>query len=91
MIATATALIQATEDSIFDDEAMSFAQHLTHNHNDLDNQQFAKAMFLYATILASNAVDKATKILLDETQLRELMTTIDEMETLRNEVLENGE
>jgi hypothetical protein len=90
MIATATALIQATEDSIFDDEAMGFAQFLTHEHGNLDNEQFAKAMFVYATMISSNAIDKATKLLLNETQLRELMTTIDEMETLRNEVLENG-
>lgn len=90
MIATATALIQATEETIFDDEAMSLAQFLTHNHNDLDNEEFAKAMFMYATMISSTAIDKATKVLLSETQIRELMTTIDEMETLRNEVLDNG-
>jgi hypothetical protein len=90
MIATATALIQATEESIFDDEAMGFAQFLTHEHNNLDNEQFAKAMFVYASMLASTAIDKATKVLMTETQFRELMTTIDEMDSLRNEVLENG-
>lgn len=90
MIATATALIQATEETIFDDEAMGLAQFLTHEHNNLDNEQFAKAMFMYASIIASTAVDKATKALLTETQVRELMATIDEMETLRNEVLDNG-
>ena len=89
MIATATALIQATEDSIFDDEAMSLAQFLTHERNNLDNEQFAKAMFMYATMISSNAVDNTTKALLTETQLRELMSSIDEMETLRNEVI-NG-
>ena len=91
MIATATALIQATEESIFDDEAMGFAQFLTHEHNNLDNEQFAKAMFVYASMLASTAIDKATKVLLSETQVKELMATIDEMETMRNEVINNGE
>jgi len=56
MIATATALIQATEESIFDDDT---------------------------------AVDKATKVLLTESQLAELTASIDEMDSLRNEVL-NG-
>ena len=90
MIATATALIQAGEDSIFDDEAMGFAQFLTHEHNNLDNEQFARAMFVYATMISSNAIDKSMKVLLNESQIKELMTTIDEMETMRNEVLESG-
>jgi hypothetical protein len=88
MLSTATALIQATEDSIFDDDSMEFAKMLLHTHAEMD--QFAKAIYLYSGILASTAVDKATKVLLSETQLKELMATIDEMETLRNEVLENG-
>ena len=90
MIATATALIQATEESIFDDEAMGFAQFITHSYKELDDEQIAKALFVYASMLASTAVDKATKVLLTESQVKELMATIDEMETMRNEVLENG-
>jgi hypothetical protein len=44
-------------------------------------------LFVYATMLTSTAVDKATKVLLSETQVKELMATIDEMDSLRNEVL----
>jgi len=80
MIATATALIQATEESIFDDE---------HSYKELDDEQIAKALFVYASMLASTAVDKATKVLLTESQLAELTASIDEMDSLRNEVL-NG-
>ena len=89
MLSTATALIQATEDSIFDDDSMEFARMLTHTHNEMDTDQFAKAIYLYSGIIASAAADKVTKVLLNETQLIELMATIDEMETIRNEVL-NG-
>ena len=89
MLSTATALIQATEDAIFDNDSMDFAKHLLHAHNEMDTDTFAKAIYLYSGIIASNAVDKATKVLLTETQLRELMSSIDEMEQLRNEVL-NG-
>lgn len=90
MIATATALIQATEETIFDDEAMSLAQFLTHEHNNLDNEQFAKAMFIYASMLASTAIDKATKVLLTESQFKELITTIDEIDAMRNDILEEN-
>ena len=91
MLSTATALIQATEDSIFDDDTMSFAHMLTHTHSEMDSEQFAKAIYLYSGILASTAIDKASKVLMTESQLKELMATIDEMETLRNEVLDNGQ
>ena len=90
MLSTATALIQATEDSIFDDDSMDFARMLTHTHSEMNSDQFAKAIYLYSGIIASTAIDKATKVLLTESQLKELMATIDEMETLRNEVLDNG-
>ena len=90
MLSTATALIQATEDVVMDDETMAMSSFIHHNRNELDNDQFARALFMLTTAIASNAVDKATKILLTETQLVELMNTIDEMETMRNEVLENG-
>ena len=90
MLSTATALIQATEDSIFDDDTMSFAHMLTHTHSEMDSEQFAKAIYIYSTIIASTAIDKASKVLMTESQLKELMATIDEMETLRDEVLENG-
>jgi len=53
----------------------------------MDTDQFAKAIYLYSGILASTAIDKATKVLLTETQLKELMDTIGEMDSIRNEVL----
>ena len=91
MISTATALIQATENAIMENESMGLAQFITHERNNLSQDDFARAMFMYATMIASNAVDRATKAILTAEQLQELMATIDEMETMRNEVLENGE
>ena len=90
MLSTATALIQATEEVVMDDETMSMASFIHHNRNELDNDQFARAMFMLTTAIASNAIDKATKLLLNETQIRELMETIDEMETMRNSILEEN-
>jgi hypothetical protein len=91
MLSTATALIEATEQSIFDEEVMGFAQAFCHNAKDLDEQQFAKSIYIYSCMLASLAVDKAMKVLLNEEQIVELMNAIDEMEKMRDEVMNNGE
>ena len=91
MISTATALISATEKAIMDEDSMGLAQFITHERNNLSQDDFAKAMFMYATMVASNAVDSATKAILTKEQFQELMATIDEIESMRNEVLSNGE
>jgi hypothetical protein len=91
MISTATALIQATEQAVMDDDSMGLAQFITHERNNLSQDDFAKAMFMYATMVASNAVDSATKAILTKEQFQQLIETIDEIESMRNEVLENGE
>ena len=89
MIATANALLEATQQSIFDDEAMEVAHFITHTHSDLDNEQIAKALFMYASIIASNSVDKTAKVLMTKDEFINLIDTIDEIEAMRNEVI-NG-
>ena len=91
MISTATALISATEQAVMDEDSMGLAQFITHERNNLSQDDFAKAMFMYATMVASKAVDSATKAILTKEQFAELIATIDEIESMRNEVLENGE
>ena len=91
MLSTATALIEATEQSIFDDEVMGFAQAFCHHAKDLDEQQFAKSIYVYSCMLASTEVDKAMKVLLNEQQIIDLMNAIDELEKMRDEVINNGE
>ena len=91
MLSTATALIEAVGDSIMDEEVVDLARMITHTRNEASNEEFAKAIYFYSGMLASNVADKITKILLNETEIKTLMATIDEMETMRNEVLENGE
>ena len=91
MLSTATALISAVGDSIMEDEVMDFARIIMHSRNEMSEHDFAKAIYFYSGMLASNVADKVTKILLDDTELKDLMETIDEMETMRNEVLSDGE
>ena len=90
MLSTATALIDAVGNSIIEDEVMDFARTILHNRNEMSENDFAKALYVYSGILASATADRVTKILLNETQLHELMASIDELETMRNEVL-NGQ
>lgn len=90
MLATATALIDAVGNSIIDEEIMHEARFLYHARNEMDNEEFAKALYLYSGAVASMAADKVTKVLLTKTQLIELMLACDEMEKMRNSVLEEN-
>ena len=91
MLSTASALLEATQEGIIGDEQMELASFIVNARHELDQEQFAKAMFMYATAIASCVTDKVTKVLLTETQFRELIESIDELETMTNEVLSNGE
>ena len=90
MLSTATALIEAVSNSIIEDEVMDTAREIYHHRLEMSDEDFAKAMYLYSGIIASATADKVTKILLNETQIRELMLSIDEMESIRNLVLEEN-
>jgi len=91
MLSTATALIQATEDAIFDEEVMGFAQAFSRHAKDLDTEQFAKSIYFYSVLLSSLAVDKAMKVLLTDTEVIDIMNAIDELEQIRDEVMKDGE
>ena len=87
MLSTASALLEATQQAVLDDEQMAIAQFITHGRHELSQDDFAKAMFMYSTAIASAAVDKATKAIMTKEQFTELVNAIDELETMRNEVL----
>ena len=90
MLSTATALIDAVNNSIIDEEVMNEARLLYHARNEMTSEQFAKALYLYSGAVASMTADKVTKVLLTQTQLIELMNACEEMETMRNSVLEEN-
>jgi len=91
MLSTATALIEATQEAVMCDEQMEIASFITHERHNLSQEDFAKAMFFYSTSIASTATDLATKILLTKEQFQDLIASIDEIEEIRNEVMNNGE
>lgn len=87
MIATASALIGATEEAILGDETMKIASFISHGRHDLDQKQFASAMFMYASAVAASAVDNATKVLLTKEQFAELMITIGELDKTTKDII----
>ena len=90
MLSTASALLTATEDAILEDEAMLCASFIYNKHNDLSNDELATMLHMYAGIIASHVTDKITKVLLTETQFKELLSTLGELEEMRDNVLEEN-
>jgi hypothetical protein len=94
MLSTAMELLDATKESIFDDEIMGLAGELHTRRNELPDEVYAKYLFMYSAALSSKVADKVTRILLTEEQMSVLCDTIDEMENLSETILEednNGE
>jgi hypothetical protein len=87
MLSTASALLTATEEAIIGETQMLAASFIVKNHKEFTQDEMAKAMFMYATEIASAVTDKVTKVLLTETQFKELLATLGEIEAMRDEVL----
>lgn len=91
MLSTATALLDATKDSIFNDEIMYLAGELHTRRNELPDEIFAKYLFMYSSALSAKVADSITKILLTKEEMSALVATIDEMENLSETILEENE
>ena len=94
MLSTAIGLLDATKNSIFDDEIMGMAGELHSRRNELPDQIFAKYLFVYSSALSAKVADSITKLLLTTEEMSALCDTIDEMDNLSETILEednNGE
>jgi len=91
MLSTATALLDATRDSIFDKDIMELAGELHTRRNELTDEIFAKYLFMYSSAVAAKVADSITKVLLTEQEMSDLCATIDEMENLSETILEENE
>lgn len=89
MIATAIALQEATQNAVHDEMIMAMASDLYHNR-DTDSDTFAKMLFQYSAMLSSMTTTLVTNALLTESQLHDLLDTINEMESMGKDV-ENGD
>jgi hypothetical protein len=88
MLSTATALLDATKESIFDEDIMGLAGELHTRRNELSDEIFAKYLFMYSSAVAAKVADGVTKVLLTETQLKEMIDSLEEMDNLAHNVFE---
>lgn len=91
MLATAIAISQATQEAVFHEDMKALAGDLMNRRNEIDDRTFAKLIYLYSASLASKTADLTTKVLLTETQMKEMMDSINELENMSETILEELE
>jgi hypothetical protein len=91
MLSTALEILDVTKDSIFDEDIMGLAGELHTRRNELSDEIFAKYLFIYSSAVASKVADGVTKVLLTESQLKELIDSLEEMDNLTETILEENE
>jgi hypothetical protein len=78
MLSTAIEILEATRNSIFDEDIMGMAGELHTRRNELPDEVYAKYLFMYSSALSAKVADSITKILLTEQEMSDLVATIDE-------------
>ena len=91
MLSTAIDLLDATKNSIFDEDIMGLAGELHTRRNELSDEIFAKYLYMYSSALSAKVADSITKVLLIEKEMSDLCATIDEMDNLSETILEENE
>ena len=91
MLSTAIEILDATKNSIFDEDIMGMAGELHTRRNELPDEVYAKYLFMYSSALSAKVADSITKILLTEQEMSDLVATIDEMDDLSETILEENE
>ena len=87
MLSTAMSIQEVAQKSIFAEDVMNRASHIHKERNSLNDEEFASHLFEYSTHLVSSLTTKLVTVLLNETQLLELMNTIEEMEQMKESIL----
>lgn len=91
MLATAIAISEATKEAVFAEDMTALAGDLMERRNEIDDNTFARLMYLYSASLASRTADLTTKVLLTETEMKEMLDSINEIEDLSETILEELE
>lgn len=88
MLATAIALQQATQQAVHDEMVMEMAADVYQSRY-LSDEEFAKKLYQYSAMLASLTTTLATSALLTESQMDEMISSINEFDALGKDIL-NG-
>jgi hypothetical protein len=88
VISTAIALQNATQDAVHDPMVMDMARELYQSRY-MSDDEFIGKIYRYSAMLASLTTTLATNVLLTESQIDDLLGTINEMESMGKD-LDNG-
>ena len=88
MLATAIALQQATQEAVHDPIVMNFATDVFQSRY-LSDDEFAQKLYQYSAFLSSLTATLTTNVLLTESQMDEMISSIKEFDELGKDIL-NG-
>jgi metal-responsive CopG/Arc/MetJ family transcriptional regulator len=86
MLSTALAIQTATSEAVHDSSVMDIASMIYHNRNEMSSEEFAKAMFMYSAHLSALTATLVTHACLTESQINDMIDTINEMEDLGKDI-----
>ena len=87
MISTALKIQDATQEAFKDEQVMKMAAAIYHLRNDVDNETMAKMLFEYSATLSALTATLVSHAILSETQMKEMISEIEEFENISKEVL----
>ena len=87
MITTALKIQDATQEAFQDEQVMKMAAAIYHLRNDVDNETMAKMLFEYSATLSALTATLVSHAILSETQMKEMISEIEEFENISKEVL----
>jgi len=86
MISTMLELQNATQEAVHDEMIMDMASAIYHHKDEMSSEEFARALFQYSAALSAMTTTLVTHVLLTESQLDEMITTIREFDELGKEM-----
>ena len=89
MIATAIKLQEASKDAVHDEMIMEIVKHIVDIRGVVDEETFIKEMYNYSAMLSAMTTTLVTHALLTESQIHEMISSINEFETLGKDII-NG-
>ena len=91
MISTALAIQTATQDAVHDESVMGIASMIFHGRNEMSEEEFAKAMFMYSAHLSALTATLVTHACLTESQINEMIDTIKEFDSIGKDITNGNE
>ena len=86
MLSTALAIQEATAEAVHDESVMGIASVIFHTRNEMSEDEFVKAMFMYSAHLSALTATLVTHACLTESQINDMIETINEMENLGKDI-----